>query len=242
QDETGEPGLTVRMERLSPVAVLAFAVTLTFAAFDLLMSLDPKWYSTIFGVYYFSGAFLGAVSTMILSIVGLKRLGMLKVVDEDHLHDLGKWLFAFVFFWGYIAFSQYMLIWYANLPETTYWFDLRGMTTVPERITGWTGVALALLIGHLLIPFAGLLSRHVKRRGGLLALWAAWLLVFHWLDLYWVVMPLYSRAWLVPIVEVLAVIGLAGLYFGAVVHRAADHSLVPAKDPRMGESLSFENV
>lgn len=242
QDTTGDVSLTHKMEKFSPALTLLFGVTITLAAFDLLMSLDPKWFSTIFGVYYFAGSFLASMAALILITMGLQRWGFFQSVTVEHHHDLGKLLFAFVFFWGYIAFSQYMLIWYANLPETTYWFDLRGMTTVAENQSGWTWVALILLFGHLLIPFAGLLSRHVKRSRKALVFWAIWLLIFHWIDLYWVAMPIARRTAMPGIIELGTLVGVLGIFIGSAVRLAANHSLVPTKDPRLSESLGFHNI
>lgn len=242
QDATSDPGLTNKMEGMAPLAVLLFAITLTFAAFDLLMSLDPVWYSTIFGVYFFAGAFGGAIATLILTTMFLQNRGFLNAVNVEHFHDLGKLQFAFVFFWGYIAFSQFMLIWYANLPETTYWYAYRGVSTYPGATNGWTWVTLALLFCNLLIPFAGLLSRHVKRNRKALAFWAVWLLVMHWVDLWWLVMPQLSDKVTFGLVEIGCTVGLVGLFLAGAVRVAAKHSLVPVGDPRLGASLGHENI
>ena len=177
------------MQAFSPISLILYAITVTLASFDLLMSLDPHWYSTIYGVYYFSGCAVGIFATLIILSVLLQRWGLLReTITAEHYHDLGKFLFGFVFFWGYIAFSQYMLIWYANIPEETIWYGRRGTSTVDYMITltwPWGAISVALLFGHLLIPFAGLLSRHAKRRKPVLVFWAVWLLVFHWIDVSW---------------------------------------------------------
>jgi hypothetical protein len=237
--------LTRKMEVMAAPGTLLFAVTLTFAAFDLMMTLDPVWFSTMWGVYYFAGSAVGSVSALTLALMALQRAGYLSSVSDEHYHDLGKLLFAFVFFWGYIAFSQFMLIWYANLPETNYWFELRGITTQAGNpfISGWTWVVLALLFGHLLIPFLGLLSRWVKRSRKLLAFWAVWLLVMHWVDLWWGVMPNYSTPNPpVPTVELLCLVGVGGIAVGAAVLRATRQGLIAAGDPRLGDSLGHVNV
>jgi hypothetical protein len=252
QEDSGEKAkLTRKMEVLAAPGTFLFALSITFAAFDLVMSLDPVWFSTMWGVYYFAGSALGAIATMILALMTLQRFGYLPSVNVEHYHDLGKLLFTFVFFWGYIAFSQFMLIWYANLPETNYWFELRGITTSGGNpfISGWTWVALALLFGHLLIPFLGLLSRWIKRSRKLLAFWAVWLLVMHWVDHWWVVMPnyIYSPAQsipgpLFPSVELLCLIGVGGIAIGGAVLRATGQGLIAAGDPRLGDSLGHENM
>jgi hypothetical protein len=237
QDRTGDPALTLRMERLSPIALLLYSVTVTFASFDWLMSLAPRWYSTIFGVYFYSGAVVGFFAATILVAVALQACGRLKTsITIEHYHDLGKLLFAFIIFWGYMAFSQYLLMWYANLPEETEWYLVR-------QSGPWVWISLALLFGNLLIPFFGLLSRHVKRRKWSLAFWAVWLLVMHWLDLYWIVMPnLSPQALPWGPIDGCLFLGMGGVYLAGLVHVAGQHALVPLADPRLGESLAFENA
>jgi len=236
QDRSGEPRLTIQMERASGPALLVFAGTVTFAAFDWLMSLEPTWFSTIFGVYYFSGAAVGFLAALVLAALVVQSSGRLTgTITTEHYHDLGKLLFGFVVWWGYIAFSQYMLIWYGNIPEETVYYL--------KRQTGpWAIVSLVLLFGHLLIPFLGMLSREVKRRRVLLGFWAVWLLVFHWLDMYWLVMPNLGadRLPLGPI-DLCLLVGIGGLYLAGVLAAAGDRPLLPLKDPRLGESLAFEN-
>ncbi|MFA9477585.1 hypothetical protein ACERK3_04675 [Phycisphaerales bacterium AB-hyl4] len=243
QDVTADAALTRKMEIFAAPAIVIYGVVITFLSFDLIMSLDPLWYSTVFGVYYFSGGMLAALSVMILTLIGLQKWGWLTHVTTEHFHDLGKLLFAFVFFWGYIAFSQYMLLWYASLPDTAYWFEMRGASTVVGRGNAWTVIVLALLFGHLLIPFAGLLSRHAKRNRAVLAFWCVWLLVFCWLDLYWVIMPMFEHRTIpVPVVELLCLVGIVGITLAGAVRTAAGHSLVPSGDPRLGESVAFHNI
>ncbi len=237
QDRSGDAGLTVRMERASGPAILLLGITVTLASFDWLMSLDPLWTSTIFGIYYYSGAFVGAVALVILLAMALQAAGRLRgVITVEHYHDLGKMLFAAVVFWGYIAFSQYLLIWYGNLPEETTWY--RARQTGP-----WGYVSVALVVGHLLVPFFGLLSREVKRRKVPLAFWAAWLLVFHWLDVAWLVMPSLGQAGLpVGPIDVCLLASLGCFYLAGVLRLASSRALTPVKDPRLAESLAFENL
>ena len=241
QDASGDPDLTLRLQYPSGAMTLLFGLTVTFAAFDLLMSLDAHWFSTIFGVYYFAGSVVGFLAVLILSLMLLQRLGLLRrSVTVEHYHDLGKLLFAFVFFWGYIAFSQYMLIWYGNLPEETAWFARRGASTVEP--SGWSAVALALLLGHFVLPFAGLLSRHAKRSRVWLGGMAAWLLVMHWLDLYWLVMPEAPAAgWPPGLAEIGCTAGLTGLFAAGVLRLTSGRSLLALRDPRLPESLAFHN-
>ncbi len=242
QDATGDPALTSRMQTVSAPALVVYALTVTLGAFDLLMSLDPHWFSTIFGVYYFSGAAVGAFATVSLVAVVLQSRGFLREsITREHYHDLGKFLFGFVFFWGYIAFSQYMLIWYANIPEETAWLVRHGMSTAHPN--GWSVVCLLLLFGHLLVPFAGLLSRGVKRNKKLLAFWAAWLLAFHGLDLFWLVMPESVRlSWLSCAMGASTLIGVGGLFLAAFVRLLGSAYLRPIRDPRLDEALEFQNI
>jgi hypothetical protein len=242
QDRTGETALTLRMQAVSGPAMVVFAITLTFAAFDLLMSLDPHWYSTIFGVYYFSGGVVGFFALLALVTVVVQATGRLtRAVTVEHYQDLGKLIFAFVVFWAYIAFSQYLLIWYANIPEETRWF-LRRQTGA------WTWISLALLFGHFVVPFLLLISRHPKRRKATLTVAAVWVLLMHWLDIYWLVMP--SAHWegldegSVPVglPEVAGFVGIGGLFVAAAVYALRNGALVPERDPRLPESLAFENV
>jgi hypothetical protein len=243
QDVTGDVAHTVRMQTLAAPGLLLFGITVTFAAFDLLMSLDPHWFSTIFGIYYFSGAAVAFFATLVLILVTLQRLGYLTVsVSKEHYHDLGKWLFGFVFFWGYIAFSQFMLIWYASIPEEVGWYARRGATTVDGHISAWSYIAIVLLVGHLLIPFGLLMSRYMKRRRTLLAIGAAWVLVFHWLDLYWITVPELDGHVYFGILDVLTFLGLGGIFVATFVRFASKHSLRPINDPRVEESLAFQNI
>lgn len=244
QDTAADEELSRAMARWSAPGLILTAVTLTLASFDLLMSLEPSWFSTIFGVYYFAGGMVGAIALLIVTLNLMRGWGlMVRAVNVEHYHDLGKLLFAFVFFWGYIAFSQYMLLWYANVPETSYWFRLRGVTTVPADQNGYTWVTLVLLFGHLLLPFVMLLSRHVKRSQGALLFWALWMLVMHWADLYWLVMPQYANT-ILPLgpIELGCGLGMLGVYTAGAVQLAGDRSLVPEGDPRLSEALKFENI
>ena len=236
QDESGDPAVTERLEKTAPAAMILFGLTVTFAAFDWLMSLTPEWFSTIFGLYFFAGSVVAALAAMILFAAALQAGGTARrVITIEHYHDLGKLLLGFVVFWGYMAFSQYMLIWYANIPEETVWYL--------ERQTGpWTWITAGLLFGHLLIPFLGLLSRTVKRSRVLLSFWAVWMLAMHWIDLYWLVMPTFAPDRLpLGIMNWLCLSGVGCLFLAGVLWNARRRSLVPLGDPRLNESLAFEN-
>jgi hypothetical protein len=263
QDLDGDWRRTQAMQKYSAPALLLLGITLTFGAFDLLMSLDPHWYSTIFGVYFFAGAAVSSLAAMIVVVRLLHAAGFLtQAINVEHYHDLGKLLFGFVFFYGYIGFSQYMLLWYANLPETVTWFARRGASTarpdaemirqygeaqawlrvIPDYGWQWRWWALAVLFGNFLIPFAGLMSRHVKRNEKLLTFWAAWLLVFHFVDMTWVVLPELRRGFTFHALDVLCWVGLGGVLAAAWIRFAAHHRLRPIADPRVDESAVFVNV
>jgi hypothetical protein len=243
QDEDGDATRTRRMERVAGPASLLLGVTLMFGAFDLLMSLNPHWYSTIFGVYYFSGAVVGGLAAGVLFTLAIRRVnGITQRIGEAHYLDLGRLLFAFVFFWGYIAFCQYMLLWYANMPETTGWLRMRGATTVGSDVNDWTIVLLVLLFGHFVLPFCGLMSRHVKRRPLLLGAWAIWLLAMHYLDLLWIVMPEFGPSATLGAIELGLLVCLGGLWLADVLRRMSREHPVPVRDPRLHESIRFETV
>ena len=246
QDKTGDPALTNKREWWAPLSVAAFAVTITLASFDLIMSIDPVWYSTMFGVYFFAGAFIAGIATIILTLMVGQKYGYFPAVNTEHYHDLGKLLFAFVFFWGYVGFSQFMLIWYASLPETTYWWEIRGVTSsahAPTSGSAWTKVAWLVLFGHLLIPFAALLSKHVKRNRKALMVIAIWMLVMCWVDLFWITMPaLVSPNFLVPIPEILCAVGCVAVLVAGALKIAARSPLTAYNDPRMHESLGLDTT
>jgi hypothetical protein len=176
------------------------------------------------------------LSSIVLTAVLLQASGRVEsAITAEHYHDIGKLLLGFVIFWGYMAFSQYMLIWYGNIPEETTWYLVR-------QSNGWAFISLALLFGHLLIPFFGLLSREVKRRRHVLVCWAVWLLVFHWIDLYWVVMPnLGRKSPPFGLLDVTVTLGVFCLFLAGLLRVAGDKSWVARKDPRLDESLAFEN-
>jgi hypothetical protein len=246
QDSTGDVGITDKLSIRSAPLLVVFGVGLTSLAFDLMMSLDPAWYSTIYGGYYFAGSAICVMAGTILTLRFLQAQGYLNSsVTTDHYHDLSKFQFAFTFFWGYLAFSQFMLLWYASLPETAYWLARRGASTAmshQEAFGGFTVVALILLFGKLLIPFAGLLSRHVKRNPFGMLFWAGWILVFHAVDLYWLIMPELTGKVLLGLPEFAAMLGVGGLFVGFVAKNLSTALLRPVKDPRAPESLGFHQV
>lgn len=239
QDQTGEVTLTERMQARSGPAIIAFSFCTSFAAFDWVMSLAPMWFSTMFGVYMFTGGILSAHAAIALLTFILQKMGAMRdEVTVEHYHDLGKLIFGFICFWGYISFSQYMLIWYANIPEETHWFYVRSDGA-------WSTLSIVLMVLHWGLPFAGTMSRHVRRRPTLIAFWAVYVLVLHFVDLYWVIMPeaeLGTGGATGVAASVLAVVGMVLLLSGLMLKVASGSRLMPVRDPRLGESLAFENI
>ena len=237
QDHADTPGLSRGMKRASAGGMYAVAVTSTFAAFDWLMTLDYKWYSTIFGVYYWAASILSGLCALTLLVIGLRSFGILsRTITVEHRHDLGKLILGFTIFWAYIAFCQYFLIWYGNQPEETEFYILRRNGT-------WNAVSWALAIGHFAVPFALLLPRASKRSPRVLGFVAAWLLAFHYLDMYWLVLPNLHRDGIRPhwldLSTLVAVVSVCGL----IVARAClTAPLVPTGDPRLAESLAYKDL
>jgi hypothetical protein len=242
QDQTGDANITLAMQARSGPAAVALGLTLTFGSFDLLMSLDPHWYSTIFGAYYFAGCAVASYSLITLVVYLLQRSGYLREsISIEHYHDLGKYMFAFTFFYGYIAFAQYMLLWYANLPETTEWMARHGAST--EHPNQFSKVIVAILLCKILVPFAGQLSRHVKRVRGMLAFWAVWILVFQFVDMYWIVMPELRGIGLAPRpTDLFCLIGVGGVFLAVLGRRMGSANLRPVADPRLSETLAHVNA
>lgn len=233
QDDTGNSDVTLHLERGSAPLLLAMAVTVTFAAFDWLMSLDPFWFSTIFGIYVFSGSMVAALAALSLFTavcVQLRTLG--RALHRDHLHDVTKLLFGFNCFWAYVAFSQYLLIWYANIPEETVWI-------LHRQSHGWYAVTIALAVGHFVVPFLMLMPRAAKRHPGSVMVASILLIGMHWLDLYWLIYPQFSQSPVFGLLEVTA--GLfcisATLVFAFWLARGS--AMIPIRDPRLDESLIY---
>lgn len=235
QDRTADPALIGRMRTTSALGLVVLGWTSSYAAFDWIMSLDPHWISSIFGVYFWTGSLLSSLAAMILAVLGLRGLGVLgRAITVEHLHDLGKLLFAFVVFWAYIAFSQYFLIWYANLPEETQWY-------IARRTGEWNVLSWGLVFGHFVVPFVILLSREVRRDPFWLGFIAAWILVFHYFDLYWLVMPALHAARVAPTrIDLSILLTLTFLFCALFAHACQSRALVPVGDPRLGDSIAFQ--
>jgi hypothetical protein len=236
QDQDGNAGHTRRNIRLSVVFLIVFAVTVWLASYDWIMSLEPHWYSTIFGVYNFAGLFSSGLAVLIVLAAWLRRAGPLRdFVNEEHFHDLGKLLFAFCTFWMYIWFSQYMLIWYANITEESVYYVYR-------QHHYWHPLFFLNVFLNWGIPFLLLLPRRTKRNPAVLARVAVVVLVGRWLDLYLMIYPptvgLNPRFGLWEMGLMLGAVGVFALVFRRAFQQAAE---VPVRDPHLVESLHYHN-
>ncbi len=236
QDETGEQDLTRINIKLSTGFIFIFAITITISGIDWMMSIEPHWFSTIFGVYYFAGTVWCALAVLTLAAILLRENGyLLPGLKNDHYYSLGTLMFAFTAFWGYIAFSQYMLIWYADLPEETAWFFHRWEG-------GWMYASIILIIVHFIVPFFALLSFPSKINPRRLKWVAVWILAAHFYDLYWIIMPgiiqtgrAYYFSWM-DLVFPLAIIGFVMIIFRMMTNK---YNLVPVKDPKLQRGLDY---
>jgi hypothetical protein len=235
QDRQGGITLTRWQRRLGAGSLPLLALTMSFAAFDWMMSLDPRFYSTIFGVYWFAGSFLGAFAVIVIAATATRgdptQFGA--HMNLEHFHSLGKFMLAFVAFWGYIAFSQFMLIWIANVPEEVPWYVVR-----IHGAWGWCGAFLALF--QFLVPFFLLLSRPLKRDPRRLSWVAAWLLLVHWVDLYWVIMPALNATGPRPSLwDLTAFAGVGGTAAAFTLWRMHGVPAVPVRDPYLADSMRY---
>ncbi len=237
QDRTHSAEQMNSSSRLSAPGLLLTFLTVSAAAFDWVMSLNPHWYSTIFGIYVYANGGWACIATVTLLCLWFRRYGMLEhSIHVEHYHDLGKWMFALTVFWTYSAFSQYLLIWYANLAEETIFYM--------ERFKGtWGWASAALLFGHFVIPFFLLLPRAAKRNLNVLFFAAIWILFFAYFDLYWIIMPNFYKEGIQPHWQDVACwLAVASTYALVFWTRLAKHSLVPEGDLRLAQSLAHQNI
>lgn len=243
QDPGHKFDVTKTMQALSAPAVIIFGLSVTFAAFDWLMSLQPHWYSTIFGVYFFAGCLLFGLAFITLMSMLLQKAGLMRgVITSEHYHDLGKLMFGFTVFWSYIAFSQFMLYWYGNIPEEIEFYTHR-------MHNGWDVVSWAMPVTHFVVPFLALMSRFLKRVKLVLCINCFWIIFVHLIDLYWLILPTYNdpnvhegpTPFSVSLMDVLAVGGMLSIFFGLYLIVLGRRKLLAVGDPRLKESLAFEN-
>lgn len=234
QDLDGRAIHTIRNRRVAFFLIPTGALALTFWSFDWLMALNIRWYSTIWGIYLFAGSVIGSLALIILLANALRSAGYLKsVLTAQHNYALGKLLLAFTLFWSWIAFAQYLLIWYANIPEETAYYVL--------RVNGsWKVLGILLVVGHFLVPFLLLLPRAPKANPGFLGLIAGWILAMHLLDIYLMVMPVLHPGGFQPtLLDVVALLALTSTLAAVFLKRLGDSPLWPARDPRLAEAVNY---
>jgi hypothetical protein len=236
QDTAGGAALTRKMQWWAPSGVALLGLSTTFFAFDILMSLQYTWFSTIYGVYFWTGGIRGSLATCVLLVLALRRTGHLQnTITMEHLHDVAKIMFGFTVFWAYIAFSQYFLIWYGNMPEETQFYLLR-------RNGAWYEMSMLLPILYFVVPFFLLLPRANKRNPRRLAFASAWILLMHAYDLYWQIMPVLHNDGIHPsYLDAAAPVCLFGVLLSATLWGFRTVPLIPIRDARLGETIGYEN-
>jgi len=232
QDETGEAELTNRLQSLSAPGLLLYGLTCTFASIDWVMSLEPHWYSTIFGLIFMVSEALAAMSVVTVAAILLARIKLLgELVSRRVLNDYGNLLLTFTMLWAYLSFSQFLIIWAGNLQEEIPWYMTRARG-------GWTSVAVILIVFHFAVPFLLLLSRFVKQRAELLGWLAAGLIVMSLVDIFWLLTPAFNHAG--PefhLTDWLAVLGIGGLWLWRFTSHLQGRPLLPVNDPRLKEIM-----
>lgn len=232
QDINGVVDVVAKNKRYSAILIVVFAFTFSLASMDWIMSLEPHWYSTIFGIYNFAGLFLTALAAMTIVVILLKRIGPFReILTTDHLHNLGKLIFAFSTFWMYIWFSQYLLIWYANIPEE--------VTYLVNREKGtWIIFTIVNVAFNWVIPFVVLLPEWTKKHEGMLLRVCVIIMIGHWIDLAWMILPPFMPAgpelffW-----EVAPMVGVMTAFFYVTFRVLSRGNIVPVKDPLLVESI-----
>ena len=233
QDTSYEPGSERKFRLLSGPGILLYAVASTFAVVDWMMSLDPHWFSTIYGLLFLIQHALAALGFVLLLLASLSKTPPLsKIVKADNIHDYGKFMLAFVMIWAYFSFSQFLIIWSANLPEEIPWYL--------ERMQhGWEWFSILLLVGQFFLPFFLLLSRDLKRTAGRVAIVAALVLVMRYVDFYWNVMPALNHETPMPHwTNFATVIGLGGVWVSLFAWQYKGSPVLPIGDPYLPEALS----
>jgi hypothetical protein len=231
-DRTGEPALLGKLSALSGGGLVIYFLTVTFAMVDWTMSVNPHWFSTIWGMLYIGGQGLSAFAFGIVVLVMLARVAPLnRVLTSHHFHDLGKFLFAFLMLWAYLQFSQFLIIWSANIPEE-----------IPHYLNRWENswryLSIFIVVGHFMVPYALLLSRDLKRNYGKLQIIAAWILFARIADYWWHVAPeLHKEGLTISLLDVGLPLVLGGIFISLFVAQLGGHSLLPVNDPQLDKAL-----
>lgn len=231
QDATGDERLISQMRRISAPGLVAFFFMSTFAFIDWIMSLEPHWYSTIYGGMFLIGEAVEAFAFLIALVIVLVRVGPMRpYVTKQHLHDLGNMMFAFMVLWAYLAFSQFIIIWAGNLPEEIPWY-LRRLRN------GWGWVAIAIVVFHFAAPFVLLLMRGVKRHADRLLRVCAMMLVIRVVDVYWIVEPaFYGNHIKIHWMDFVTFVAVGGLWLAGFFWQLKSAPLVPLRDPQLAEA------
>jgi len=233
QDLRPDPGLNRRMQLIAGPALAAYCLAVTFAAVDWLMSLQPRWFSTIYGVYLMGSQGLAALAFLITFGLWLsRREPMSRVLQPRHFHDWGKLFFAFVMLWAYFSFSQFLIIWAGNLPEEISFY-------LPRMRGAWGGLFLAIVLFHFLLPFLLLLSRDLKRNARRLVVVAVMMLLIRWLELVWQVEPAFHDHnagfyWL----YLVAPLTIGGFWFAWFLRELKSRPLLPINHPDLPEAIA----
>jgi hypothetical protein len=232
QDRTGDPRIARRMQMLSGGGLVVYGLTITFASFDWLMSLEPHWYSTIYGVLILGGQGLSSLAFLIIVLVWLSRRPPLDViVVPAHFHDLGNLMLAFVMLWAYFSFSQYLIIWAGNLPAEIAWY-------LHRMQTGWRPIAVVLMLFHFALPFVVLLSRTVKRQGRLLVRVAIAVLVVRLVDLWWLIGPeFHTNGIAVSWMDAWIPLSMGAIWCAVFIYQLRGRAILPVHDPEFDETL-----
>jgi hypothetical protein len=231
-DRTGEPALLGKLSTLSGAGLCIYFLTVTFAMVDWTMSVNPHWFSTIWGMLYIGGQGLSAFAFGIVVLVMLARVAPLnRVLTNHHFHDLGKFLFAFLMLWAYLQFSQFLIIWSANIPEE-----------IPHYLNRWENswkyLSIFIVVGHFMVPYALLLSRDLKRNYGKLQIIAAWILFARIADYWWHVAPeLHKGGLTISLLDVALPLVLGGIFISLFVAQLGGRSLLPVNDPALEKAL-----
>ena len=232
QDRSSDPLIIRRLQVLSGPGLVLYGLTVTFASIDWVMSLEPEWGSTMFGMLLMGGQAVSAMSFIIaMAVLLAKREPMSRVFAPHHFHDFGKLLLAFIMLWAYFSFSQFLIIWAGNLPEEIPWY-------LHRLRTGWRYVGLALVLLHFALPFVLLLSRDLKRNARTLVLVAVMVIVMRFVDLLWMIAPEFNKAsfrlhWM----DLVAPIGVGGLWLAVFTWQLKSRPLLPLRDPNLQEVL-----
>jgi hypothetical protein len=235
QDANGASRYSHWMRRWGVGGLLVFGICLTFAAVDWLMGLQFLWYSTMWGVYIFAGTAGAGMSLLVIIVTLLRSQGYLKPITLEHYHMMGKWMFAFTIFWAYIGFDQYMLIWYANIPEENIFFRVRNTES-------WHVLSTLLVVGRFFIPFPILLTQWIKKHPHRLCYLACWILVMQLLDIYVVVLPaLYPTGVRLSVLDFTSFLAVGGIVGWIWLRKVGSAPLFPTRDPRLSGSLTLTN-